>query len=63
MSAKAISELSGKEVLYRYLECGGLIDAPTAVRVCAGDNFDAVVKGVSWLSAAQVSRGCFKFTL
>ncbi|EPB70022.1 CoA binding domain protein [Ancylostoma ceylanicum] len=53
MSAKAISELSGKELLYRYLESSGLIDAPTAVRLCAGDNFDAVVKGVNWLSAAQ----------
>ncbi|WKX97154.1 hypothetical protein Q1695_013092 [Nippostrongylus brasiliensis] len=53
MSAKAVSELSGKELLYRYLEGSGLIDAPTAVRLVAGDDFDSVVKGVSWLGGSQ----------
>ncbi|VDM70389.1 unnamed protein product [Strongylus vulgaris] len=53
MSAKAVSELSGKELLYRYLESSGLIDAPSAVRVSTGDDFDSVVKGVTWLSGGQ----------
>lgn len=53
MSAKAVSELSGKELLYRYLECSGLIDAPQAVRLTAGDDFDTVVKGVTWLGGSQ----------
>nr|CDJ80457.1 CoA-binding and ATP-citrate lyase succinyl-CoA ligase domain containing protein [Haemonchus contortus] len=53
MSAKAVSELSGKELLYRCLECSGLVDAPTAVRLSAGDDFDSVVKGVTWLGGPQ----------
>ncbi|KAJ1373762.1 hypothetical protein KIN20_036265 [Parelaphostrongylus tenuis] len=53
MSAKAISELSGKELLYRHLECSGLIDAPSAIRLSAGDDFDTVVKDVTWLNGTQ----------
>uniref|UniRef100_A0A0K0DPA5 ATP citrate synthase n=1 Tax=Angiostrongylus cantonensis TaxID=6313 RepID=A0A0K0DPA5_ANGCA len=53
MSAKAVSELSGKELLYRHLECCSLIDAPTAIRLSAGDDFDAIVMDSTWLNETQ----------
>ncbi|CAJ0607120.1 unnamed protein product [Cylicocyclus nassatus] len=53
MSAKAVSELSGKELLYRHFESSGLIDAPLAIRLSAGDDFDAVVKKSQWFDNAQ----------
>ncbi|CAJ0958126.1 unnamed protein product, partial [Mesorhabditis belari] len=43
MSAKAVSELSGKELLYRHLEPTGLIDAPRLLRLNEGDDFGAVL--------------------
>ncbi|KAK6012461.1 ATP-grasp domain protein, partial [Ostertagia ostertagi] len=46
-------ELSGKEHCYIDIECSGLVDAPTAVRLSAGDDFDTVVKGVTWLGGPQ----------
>ncbi|CAJ0572721.1 unnamed protein product, partial [Mesorhabditis spiculigera] len=42
MSAKAVSELSGKELLYSHLEKEGLIDAPHLIRLTEGDDFSKV---------------------
>lgn len=61
MSAKAVSELSGKEVLYRQLASSGLVDAPKAVRLTEKDNFDEVVKHSEWLMKGDVS-GFFKMS-
>lgn len=55
MSAKAVSELSGKEVLYRQLSASGLIDAPHAVRLTENDSFDDIAKLSPWLSRGDVS--------
>ncbi|CAI4228619.1 unnamed protein product [Auanema sp. JU1783] len=59
MSAKAVSEISGKELLYRYLENTQLIDAPIPVRVNNVDDFDAVVTNPNhWLNITK--RGVVK---
>lgn len=56
MSAKALSELSGKELLYSHLTSTGLIDAPSPVRITSEADLDAVLADPShWLSQEKVS--------
>lgn len=51
MSAKAVSELFGKELLLKHLEPLGLLDAPPAVRLHEYDDFDVATAHSNWLSA------------
>ncbi|PAV76376.1 hypothetical protein WR25_26051 isoform C [Diploscapter pachys] len=53
MSAKAVSELTGKELLYKFLQPTGLIEAPVAVRLTEQDDFDAITAKSEWMSAGQ----------
>ena len=50
MSAKAVSELLGKELLLKHLEPLGLLEAPPAVRLHEYDDFDAAIAHSKWLS-------------
>ncbi|PIC27329.1 hypothetical protein B9Z55_019622 [Caenorhabditis nigoni] len=58
MSAKAVSELSGKEVLYKHFESTGIVSAPHAFHVKAGDKFSEVAAKYEWL--AQDNKGVIK---
>ncbi|EFP11051.1 hypothetical protein CRE_30753 [Caenorhabditis remanei] len=58
MSAKAVSELSGKEVLYKYFESTGIVSAPHAFHVKAGDKFADVAAKYDWL--AHDNKGVVK---
>uniref|UniRef100_A0A7E4VQE2 ATP-citrate synthase n=1 Tax=Panagrellus redivivus TaxID=6233 RepID=A0A7E4VQE2_PANRE len=50
MSAKAVSEYTGKELLYRHLQpIVPSLDAPTAFTLGEKDDFDAVVGNAPWL--------------
>ncbi|CAI5456321.1 unnamed protein product [Caenorhabditis angaria] len=53
MSSKAISELSGKEILYKYFEGTGLVNSPYAFHVKAGDDFNQVAGSYEWLTKAE----------
>ena len=56
MSAKAVSELTGKELLYKFLQPTGLIEAPVAVRLNEHDDFNAITAKSEWISAGQVRK-------
>lgn len=58
MSAKAVSELSGKEVLYKYFEPSGLLASPHAFHVKAGESFDEIANKYEWL--ARDNKGVIK---
>lgn len=55
MSAKAISEYSGKELLYRHMEQLDSVMRPDAVKLTANDDFDDVTKYAEWLHKDNVS--------
>ncbi|VIO88263.1 ATP-citrate synthase, putative [Brugia malayi] len=50
MSAKAISEYTGKELLYRYLEELEFIEKPQTLRLVSSDSFDTVTDKIEWLT-------------
>ncbi|CAI5456267.1 unnamed protein product [Caenorhabditis angaria] len=52
MSAKAVSELSGKQILYKYFEGTGLVNSPFAFHVKTGDDFNQVAGSYEWLTKA-----------
>ncbi|CAI5456268.1 unnamed protein product [Caenorhabditis angaria] len=52
MSAKAVSELSGKEILYKYFEGTGLVNSPFAFHVKTGDDFNQIAGSYEWLTKA-----------
>ncbi|CAI5456264.1 unnamed protein product [Caenorhabditis angaria] len=52
MSAKAVSELSAKEILYKYFEGTGLVNSPFAFHVKTGDDFNQIAGGYEWLTKA-----------
>lgn len=58
MSAKAISEYFGKELLYRHLENVSFLAKPQAVHISETDDFHAKVKDVPWLQNKQ--KGAIK---
>jgi ATP citrate (pro-S)-lyase len=49
MSAKAVSEYSGKELLYRHLSDLQSLDTPKAFALTEKDDFDTIVEKSSWL--------------
>uniref|UniRef100_A0A914RMJ9 Uncharacterized protein n=1 Tax=Parascaris equorum TaxID=6256 RepID=A0A914RMJ9_PAREQ len=54
MSAKAISEYTGKELLYRHLKRFNFVDKPLAIKLEADDNFDVVISGAMWFNEGRV---------
>ncbi|VDK86738.1 unnamed protein product [Litomosoides sigmodontis] len=50
MSAKAVSEYTGKELLYRHLKELEFVEKPQALRITSTDSFDAVTDAIDWLS-------------
>ncbi|VDM21487.1 unnamed protein product [Wuchereria bancrofti] len=50
MSAKAISEYTGKELLYRYLQELEFLEKPQALRLVSSDSFDTVTDKIEWLT-------------
>lgn len=64
MSAKAVSELSGKELLYRHLSDLQYVNKPFAIRIRENDCFDSIIENFEWVKSAQVSFALFlKFSL
>jgi len=53
MSAKAVSEYSGKELLYRHLANLPSVDKPKAFALTEKDDFDSVVGNVAWLQNGE----------
>lgn len=53
MSAKAISEYTGKELLYKHLASLAYLDKPHAVRVGINDVFDVTISEVAWIKNGQ----------
>ncbi|GMT32112.1 hypothetical protein PFISCL1PPCAC_23409, partial [Pristionchus fissidentatus] len=58
MSAKAVSELSGKELLYRHLGHLQYVATPSALRLTERDDFDATSRKCDWLASGE--KGVFK---
>ncbi|CAG9531867.1 unnamed protein product [Cercopithifilaria johnstoni] len=50
MSAKAVSEYTGKELLYRHLKELEFIEKPQALRLTSSDSFDVVTDEIEWLT-------------
>lgn len=55
MSAKAISEYTGKELLYRHLEELEFVEKPQALKLTSSDSFDVVTDKIEWLTHDKVS--------
>lgn len=55
MSAKAVSEYSGKELLYRHLEALHFVAKPRALKLRSADSFDVAIGQVDWLTDGQVT--------
>ncbi|VDM41323.1 unnamed protein product [Toxocara canis] len=53
MSAKAISEYTGKELLYRHLNRVTFVDKPEAIIVGNDDDFDMAISGATWFNKGQ----------
>ncbi|VDK47817.1 unnamed protein product [Anisakis simplex] len=53
MSAKAVSEYTGKELLYRQLKHVDFVSRPEAVTIADGDDFDMAISGAVWLKQGQ----------
>ncbi|VBB31721.1 unnamed protein product [Acanthocheilonema viteae] len=58
MSAKAISEYTGKELLYRHLKELEFVEKPQALRLTSSDSFDVVTNEIEWL--AHDKKGVIK---
>ncbi|GMR31829.1 hypothetical protein PMAYCL1PPCAC_02024, partial [Pristionchus mayeri] len=58
MSAKPVSELSGKELLYRHLGHLPYVATSKALRLTERDDFDAQSRKVDWLAKGE--KGVFK---
>lgn len=54
MSAKAISEYTGKELLYRHLKRLDFVDKPIAVKIDDHDDFDKAISGATWFNEGRV---------
>lgn len=54
MSAKAVSEYTGKELLYRHLKELEFVEKPQALRITSTDSFDVVTGAIDWLSHDKV---------
>uniref|UniRef100_A0A914V2K9 ATP-citrate synthase n=1 Tax=Plectus sambesii TaxID=2011161 RepID=A0A914V2K9_9BILA len=52
MSAKAVSEYSGKELLYKHLTLDSVVK-PFAVSIGENDDFDQIVQKTPWLSSTN----------
>uniref|UniRef100_A0A1I7VNE3 ATP-citrate synthase n=1 Tax=Loa loa TaxID=7209 RepID=A0A1I7VNE3_LOALO len=50
MSAKAISEYTGKELLYRHLKELEFVEKPQALKLTSSDSFDVVTDKIKWLN-------------
>uniref|UniRef100_A0A0R3RQL5 ATP-citrate synthase n=1 Tax=Elaeophora elaphi TaxID=1147741 RepID=A0A0R3RQL5_9BILA len=50
MSVKAISEYTGKELLYRHLKELEFVEKPQALKLSSSDSFDVVTDKVEWLT-------------
>uniref|UniRef100_F1KSZ0 ATP-citrate synthase n=1 Tax=Ascaris suum TaxID=6253 RepID=F1KSZ0_ASCSU len=53
MSAKAISEYTGKELLYRHLKRLDFVDKPIAVKIDDHDDFDKAISGATWFNEGR----------
>ncbi|MFH4978329.1 hypothetical protein AB6A40_005038 [Gnathostoma spinigerum] len=53
MSAKAISEYNGKELLYHHLAYLDILEKPFAVPITENDSFDEVTHQVQWLQTKK----------
>ncbi|KAI6233498.1 ATP-citrate synthase [Aphelenchoides fujianensis] len=53
MSAKALSEYTGKELLYRHLHGLDFVAKPEAVPLSEFSDFDEATKGVKWIQDGQ----------
>lgn len=54
MSAKAVSEYTGKELLYRHLKELEFVEKPQALRLTASDSFAIVTDQIEWLAHDKV---------
>lgn len=57
MSAKAISEYTGKELLYRHLDALSYVDKPRAIPLSETDNFEDATANCDWL---RTNKGVIK---
>lgn len=53
MSAKAVSEYFGKELLYRHLDRLAFLEKPRAIHIGEHDDFDYVIQNVDWMRNNQ----------
>lgn len=58
MSAKAISEYTGKELLYKHLTHLPTVATPKAILLTETSNFDIEIKNCEWL--ANTGKGVIK---
>lgn len=54
MSAKAVNEFCGKELLYRHLDKLNFLVKPRAVHIGGNEDFNAKTCHVEWLQNNQV---------
>lgn len=55
MSAKALSEYTGKELLYKHLHHLSFVAKPQAVPLSEFSDFDEAARDVDWIQANKVS--------
>ncbi|TKR58270.1 hypothetical protein L596_029737 [Steinernema carpocapsae] len=53
MSAKAVSEFTGKELLYRHLADAAYVDKPTAFPIADGQSFQEAAKDCEWIKTQK----------
>lgn len=56
MSAKALSEYTGKELLYKHLHSLDFVAKPQAVPLSEFSDFDEAVREVQWIQQDQVIK-------
>jgi hypothetical protein len=54
MSAKALSEYTGKELLYKHLHHLPTVAKPHAVPLSEFSDFDDAVRGIDWIQEDKV---------
>jgi hypothetical protein len=54
MSAKALSEYTGKELLYKHLHNLTSVVKPQAVPLSEFSDFDEATRGIEWIEANKV---------
>uniref|UniRef100_A0A915PMD3 Uncharacterized protein n=1 Tax=Setaria digitata TaxID=48799 RepID=A0A915PMD3_9BILA len=57
--AKAISEYTGKELLYRHLKEFPFVEKPQALKLTTSDSFDVITDKVDWLADNKIFLSSF----